>query len=89
MPVPVGSPHCSTANSGAAVSRWHGVPSKYPCWARLTKLLTVHGALPLSSRRPIVPSLVVMAARTTAGTVGTAPVRGGVAGLSAGVAVAG
>ena len=28
VPVPVGSPHCSTCRPGAVVSRWHGVSSK-------------------------------------------------------------
>ena len=75
--------------SGVVVSRWHVVSSKKPCWARLAKLLTVQGVLPLSNCSPMLPRLVVMLALTSAGSVGTRPVRGGLAGLLAGSVVAG
>ena len=74
---------------GVVVSRWHVVPSKKPCWARLAKLLTVQGVLALSNCSPIPPRLVVMLALMNAGSVGTRPVRGGLAGLLAGSVVAG
>src|SRR4029079_14374580 len=48
VPVPVGSPHCSTLRE-PFVSRWEGVLSKYFWPARLTKELTVHGAFERSS----------------------------------------
>jgi hypothetical protein len=32
-----------------SASRWHFVSSKYPCLARETKELTVHGAMALSN----------------------------------------
>ncbi len=83
MPWPVGSPHCSTDSDSEVVSRWHVVSLKNPWLARLAKLLTVHGDLPLSSIRPISPWFVSMLALTCAGSVGTLPVRGGLTSLLA------
>jgi hypothetical protein len=61
LPVPVGSPHCSTKRP-AVVSRWHGVSSKKCFWARKTNDETVCGAaLPLSDKT-ISPQLVVIVA---------------------------
>src|SRR5690348_3255656 len=87
--VPVGSPHCSTPSSADLVSRWHLVLSKNPCLARLVKLLTVHGVLPLSNSSPIAPWVVVMVARMSAGSVAIRPFCGGLTGLLAGSVVAG
>src|SRR5882757_3838013 len=87
--MPVGSPHCSTPSSVEVVNRWHLVLSKNPCLARLVKLLTVHGVLPLSNSSPTLPSLVVMVARMRAGSVAILPFCGGLTGLLAGSVVAG
>src|SRR4029078_5025086 len=51
------------------------------------KLLTVHGALSLSSWMPMSPRLVDMLALTSSGSVGTLPERGGLLGLLAGSVV--
>src|SRR5882757_2464339 len=87
--MPVGSPHCSTPSSVEVVNRWHLVLSKNPCLARLVKLLTVHGVLPLSNASPTLPSLVVMVARIRAGSVAILPFCGGLTGLLARSVVAG
>src|SRR5258707_1207421 len=87
--MPVGSPHCSTPSSVEVDNRWHLVLSKNPCLARLVKLLTVHGVLPLFNSSPTLPSLEVMVARIRAGSVAILPFCGGLTGLLAGSVVAG
>src|ERR1700742_2567401 len=47
------------------------------CCARLMKLFTVHGAMALSSSRPMSPKLVEMVALIVGGLVATLPVGGG------------
>jgi hypothetical protein len=59
VPVPDGSPHCSTKIE-ATVSRWHGVLSKKPCLASERKELTVHGALSASRLTFTSPRSVAM-----------------------------
>src|SRR6185369_509880 len=57
--------------------------------ARLVKLLTVHGVLPLSNSSPMAPWVVVMVAPMSAGSVAIRPFCGGLTGLLAGSVVAG
>src|SRR5947209_942246 len=64
--------------------RPHSVLSKYPCFARLVKLFTVHGDSLLASSMPMSPTLVEMTAWIWAGSVDTRPDGGKVAALLAG-----
>ena len=61
MPVPVGSPHCST-NGSIVDSRWQWVLLKYFLAARYTKELTVQVALLFSRLMTTLPRLVWMVA---------------------------
>ena len=61
--------------------------SKKPLVARLTKLLTVHGAFTRSSSSGIGPSLVVSVTASAPGSVDAGPGCGGSTGLAGGSAV--
>src|SRR4051794_29468928 len=66
----------------AVVSRWHGVSSKYFCWARETKDVTVHGVLLPSSVALMTPWFVLIVAVVSPVTVAWSG--GGVTSLAAG-----
>src|SRR5512135_843735 len=62
LPVPRGSPHCSTYSGLAVVSRWQCVLLKYFWPARYTNELTVQVALLFSRSMTTSPRLVRMVA---------------------------